>query len=250
MTDAGSAQVGHALAPAAVSLAGVAVGYAGKVVLREVSLAVHEGECLALLGPNGSGKTTLFKTVLGILPPLAGTVGCRADPPVRFGYVPQRERLDPIFPVTVREVVRMGAYRRLRPFKRLAEASARAVAQALTSVGAQDWESRLFNELSGGERQRVLIARALVSRPNVLLLDEPTTGVDLATEIAVIDLVKEFLRTGMAIVMVSHNLRTVEQVANRVIWVHRGELRSGSPEEMLTPEHIRTMLVPEVADHE
>jgi ABC-type Mn2+/Zn2+ transport system ATPase subunit len=228
-----------------VSLDDVAVGYNGNAILRHVSLSIITGECMALLGPNGSGKTTLFKTLLGILPPIAGVVRCDLQHPPRFGYVPQRERLDSIVPVTVREVVRMGAYRRLRPFARLPEASPEIVADALARVGANGLGSRLLSELSGGERQRVLIARALVSRPTVLLLDEPTSGVDLATELAVIDLVRELLTTGLAIVMVSHNLRTVEQVAGRIIWVHHGELESGSAADMLTPERIREMLTPE-----
>lgn len=229
---------------ALVVLDELSVGYNGTAVLRRVSLTIFAGECLALLGPNGSGKTTLFKTLLGILPPIAGTVRCSTQRP-RFGYVPQRERLDSLLPVTVREVVRMGAYRRLRPFAPLPEASHDIVADALARVGAKGWESRVLNELSGGERQRVLIARALVSRPTVLLLDEPTTGVDLATEFAVIALVRELLAAGLAIVMVSHNLRTVEQVADRVIWVHQGHVQSGSATEMLTPERIREMLTPE-----
>jgi ABC-type Mn2+/Zn2+ transport system ATPase subunit len=220
------------------------VGYNGAPVLRQVSLAIVAGECMALLGPNGSGKTTLFKTLLGILPPLGGAVRPGAPPP-RFGYVPQRERLDSIFPITVREVVRMGAYRRLRPFAPLPEAAHGIVAEALARVGAKGWEARVMNELSGGERQRVLIARALVSRPTVLLLDEPTTGVDLATELAVVDLVKELRAAGLGIVMVSHNLRTVEQVADRVIWVRGGKLQSGTAKAMLTPERIREMLIPE-----
>lgn len=236
---------GRSVSSAVVALDDVSLGYSGTAVLRHVSLAVHEGECLALLGPNGSGKTTLFKTLLGILPPIDGVVRRRAGASVQFGYVPQRERLDSIFPVTVCEVVRMGAYRRLRPFATLPEASHRAVAEALAQVGAEGWERRLFNEMSGGERQRVLIARALVSRPTVLLLDEPTTGVDLTTEFAVIELVKRLLQAGLAIVMVSHNLRTVEQLAHRVVWVHRGQLLSGSAAEMLTPERIRGMLIPE-----
>ena len=202
---------------------------------------------MALLGPNGSGKTTLFKTLLGILPPLAGTVRRSAEHPPRFGYVPQRERLDAIFPVTVREVVRMGAYRRLRPFAPLPEASHERVAGALARVGASGWESRLLSELSGGQRQRVLIARALVSQPTVLLLDEPTTGVDLATELAVIELVRQLRAAGLAIVMVSHNLRTVEQVADRVAWVHHGAIETGCAKDMLTPERIREMLTPEAS---
>jgi len=228
-----------------VSLENLSVGYNGHAILRRVSLAIVAGECMALLGPNGSGKTTLFKTLLGILPPLAGAIRYGSEHPPLFGYVPQRERLDSIFPVTVREVVRMGAYRRLRPFAPIPEASHGAIADALTRVGAAGWESRLLNELSGGERQRVLIARALVSQPSVLLLDEPTTGVDLATEGAVVGLVKDLLSSGLAIVMVSHNLRTVEQVAERVIWVHHGQLQSGPAAEMLTPERIREMLTPE-----
>jgi ABC-type Mn2+/Zn2+ transport system ATPase subunit len=228
-----------------LTLDDLAVGYDGTPSLRHVSISISAGECIALLGPNGSGKTTLFKTLLGILPPIAGAVRSRADRPPRFGYVPQRERLDSVLPVTVREVVRMGAYRRLRPFAPLPEASQEIVANALGRVGAKGWESRALSELSGGERQRVLIARALVSRPSVLLLDEPTTGVDLATEQAVIRLVKELLASGLAVVMVSHNLRTVEQVASRVVWLHHGSVESGSAADMLTPERIREMLTPE-----
>jgi ABC-type Mn2+/Zn2+ transport system ATPase subunit len=240
-----TAEAGASHTEVLVSLADASIGYGGTPILRGVSLSVVAGECVALLGPNGSGKTTLFKTLLGILPPIAGEVRASRERPPRFGYVPQRERLDSIFPITVREVVRMGAYRRVRPFLPLPEASHEAVAAALARVGAAGWEPRLLRELSGGERQRVLIARALVSRPTVLLLDEPTTGVDMATESAVIELVRELLAGGLAVLMVSHNLHTVEQLARRVIWVHRGELRRGSAAEMLTPEHIREMLNPE-----
>jgi len=233
--------------PAAlVRLDRVRVGYKGSVVLEDVSLTVGAGECVALLGPNGSGKTTLFKTMIGILPPLSGTMR-RSDPDLRLGYVPQRERLDAIFPVTVAEVVRMGGHRRVRPFLPLPEASREIVADALARVGSAGWERRLFAELSGGERQRVLIARALVSKPDLLLLDEPTTGVDLATEHAIIDLVRELIASGLAIVMVSHNLGTVERVASRVVWVHHGRLFSGPPSEMMTAEWIRRMLVSEPA---
>jgi ABC-type Mn2+/Zn2+ transport system ATPase subunit len=229
--------------PPLVRLDGVSVGYKGSVVLRDVSLAIRRGECVALLGANGSGKTTLFKTIIGILAPLSGTIR-RAAPDLRLGYVPQRERLEASFPITVAEVVRMGGYRRLRPFLPLAEATRDSVAAALGRVGSAGWEKRLFGELSGGERQRVLIARALVSRPDLLLLDEPTTGVDLTTEQAIVDLVKELLAAGLSIVMVSHNLATVERVASRVVWVHRGELQSGPPTEMLTAEWVRRMLIP------
>jgi ABC-type Mn2+/Zn2+ transport system ATPase subunit len=228
---------------ALVALEQVTVGYKARAVLRDVSLAVARGECVALLGANGSGKTTLFKTVLGILPPLSGTIR-RAHPDLRLGYVPQRERLDSSFPVTVAEVVRMGGYRRLRPLLPLPEASHAVVATALAQVGGAGWQRRLFGELSGGERQRVLIARALVSRPDLLLLDEPTTGVDLATELAIVDLVRGLLAAGLGLVMVSHNLGTVEQVASRVVWVRGGRLVGGSPREMLTTDSVRQMLVP------
>lgn len=232
--------------PVLVALERVTVGYRAAAVLRDVSLAIRAGECVALLGPNGSGKTTLFKTILGILPPLSGTVR-RARPDLRLGYVPQRERLDATFPVTVAEVVRMGAYRRWRPLLPLSGTSHEDVAAALARVGATGWEKRLFGELSGGERQRVLIARALVSAPDLLLLDEPTTGVDLATELAIVRVVRELLASGLAVVMVSHNLGTVEQVASRVVWVRRGDLVSGAPSDLLTAEAVRRMLGPEPA---
>ena len=157
-------------------LSNVTLGYGGNPVLTGVSLRIMVGERIAVLGPNGAGKTTLLRGLVGLLAPLAGQVKGSSS---RFGVVPQRERLDPIFPITTRELVLQGAIRRLGGWSRGYSQVDRARAEALLNeLGLEPQTDRPLNHLSGGQRQRALVARALMSNPQVLLLDEPTSGVD------------------------------------------------------------------------
>jgi ABC-type Mn2+/Zn2+ transport system ATPase subunit len=181
------------------------------------------GEFVALLGANGSGKTTLLRGLLGLLPPLAGRV--ERAPGLRLGYVPQRETLDPLYPLSGADVVLLGACRDL-PFWRPAGSAERARCRvALAAARAADFAHRRYGRLSGGQRQRILIARALATQPSVLVLDEPTAGVDPETEAAVIETLASLRRDHrLAIWMVTHQVHAVAGKVDRVIRLEDGNL--------------------------
>ncbi len=222
---------------------GLSVGYAGHAILRDLDLTLRRGECVALVGANGSGKTTLFRTLLGILPPLAGEIRYGRDHRrTALGYVPQRDALDPIFPLTVADVVRMGGYRRWRPLHTTSSSDRARVATALAAVGGATWGSRLLSELSGGQRQRVLIARALVAEPDLLLLDEPTTGIDAVSEDAIYREVDRCRASGLGVLMVSHDLAALVRVASRALLISGGRLVDIPATELLVPDRMRELL--------
>ena len=218
----------------------VSLGYDGRPVLEHVSFAVVRGEFAALLGPNGAGKTTLFRGILGLIPPLAGRIDYgfnrRETPP---GYVPQKESLDPIFPLTAYEVVLMGAAARVPPLWPIGRERRRLAAECLARVGLSDAAEEPFWTLSGGQKQRVLIARALAVEPQLLLLDEPTAGVDPGAEAAIVDVITRLNRDrGLTVLIVSHHLRLVREVVGSVIWVEDGSATKGTTAEMLSTERL------------
>jgi ABC-type Mn2+/Zn2+ transport system ATPase subunit len=223
-----------------LALHDVSLGYGGRAVLRHVTFEVEEGEFLALLGPNGAGKSTLLRGILGLLPPLGGRIehgfDRRVAPP---GYVPQRDSLDPIFPLTAAEVVLMGTYARLGPLHPVGRAQHRTAATALEQVGLEAIADAPFWTLSGGQKQRVLIARALAAEPRVLLLDEPTAGVDPGAAAAIMDVISRLNRErGLTVVLVTHQLRQARPLVRSVIWVEDGTATKGTTETMLSPERI------------
>jgi ABC-type Mn2+/Zn2+ transport system ATPase subunit len=193
-------------------------------VVRAASLAVRPGEFVVLVGSNGSGKTTLLRGLLGFLPPLAGRVSPREG--LRVGYVPQRETLDPLYPLTAMQVVRLGTWRDL-PFWRFTGARERRRArEALQACDAADLGSRRYSELSGGQRQRVLLARALATGPELLLLDEPTAGVDPEAEKGILDLLRALRDAqGLSVWMVTHRVQSTRSHANRTAIVSNGTVR-------------------------
>ena len=226
--------------PALVRLDDVALGYGGRPVLEGVSFAVERGDFAALLGPNGAGKTTLFRGMLGLIPVLRGRIEYgfdrRTTPP---GYVPQKESLDPIFPLTAYDVVLMGAAARVGPLLPVGRARRRLAAECLARVGLPQLGAEPFWALSGGQKQRVLIARALAVEPELLLLDEPTAGVDPSAEAAIIDVIARLNREQrLTVVIVSHHLRLVRQVVRSVIWVEGGRVTKGTTAELLSPERL------------
>jgi ABC-type Mn2+/Zn2+ transport system ATPase subunit len=219
-----------------VRMRGVSLGYGTRPIVAGVDLEVGSGQFLGIVGPNGAGKTTLFRGLLGLIPPLAGSVERLTS---AIGYVPQRESLDPIFPLRVDEVVHMGAYGRLAGLRTLRLAERELARRSLARVGLLDESKAPFATLSGGQRQRVLIARALMARPELLLLDEPTSGVDRAAQTVILDLLRDLhLREGLAILLVSHQVHLLRDAVSEVLWVAKGRVERGSARELLRPERL------------
>lgn len=203
-----------------VRLRGAAFGYRGVPVVSGVDLEIAPGDFAGIVGPNGSGKSTLFRGILGLLQPMEGTV---ESGDAAFGYVPQRDELDPVFPLSVQEVVHLGSYGRLRGLHRLGRAERAAALECLREVGLADRAKHRYASLSGGQRQRVLIARALLMRPNVLLLDEPTTGVDAATREAILELlVRRNGEQELAVLFVTHDPGMLRGVVREILHVAEG----------------------------
>jgi ABC-type Mn2+/Zn2+ transport system ATPase subunit len=207
-----------------VSLCAVRLGYDSEAVLQDVGLEIHSGDLIAIAGPNGSGKTTLFRAILGFLPIMAGSLtrNCALN---EFGYVPQSAALDASFPVTVAEVVEMGAYGRLRPYRGTPNAEKEMLHKVLEQVGLSQLAARSFFSLSGGQKQRILIARALMVRPRILILDEPLAGVDTESRVAITELLLKINRDEKrAIFFSSHDLRMVRSVTARILRADHGKL--------------------------
>ncbi len=220
-------------------------GYGGNIVVRDVDLAIDPGAFYALLGRNGSGKTTLIRGMLGLLRPRSGMIvrGRVDGQPVRLGYVPQRETLDAIFPLSVEEVVAMGTYGRRMMALRLSQEVRMRVRKALTDVGMETASKARFASLSGGQRQRVLLARALAADPHVVLLDEPTSGVDRHAEAGILDLLRSLARDRrLAVLIVSHQLREIGRHVERAFWLRDGSLSSVDAAELLSDESVLGMM--------
>jgi ABC-type Mn2+/Zn2+ transport system ATPase subunit len=199
-----------------------AFGYGEGPVISNVDVVVRAADFIGIVGPNGGGKTTLFRGMLGLIRPRAGIVGRSTG---AVGYVPQRETLDAIYPLTVREVVEMGAYGRVGGWRRLPRVERDRATSLLESVDMRERADATFASLSGGQRQRTLIARALMNEPRLLLLDEPTSGVDRRAEALIKDLLAELNRRGLAILLVSHQLGLLRKAAHRVLWVGDGSVK-------------------------
>ncbi|HTT71312.1 MAG TPA: metal ABC transporter ATP-binding protein [Anaeromyxobacteraceae bacterium] len=221
-----------------VAVEDAAIGY-GSPFLRGISLNVATGDFLAIVGPNGGGKTTLLRALLGVQPVLSGRRVQNA--PLRIGYVPQRDHVDAFWPLTVAEVAIMGRYRLIARGRRPKGVDRAAVTTALDRVGIADLAPRSFRTLSGGQRQRTLIARALASEPELLALDEPTSGMDPPAELDAMDVLRELHRAGgLAVVMVSHRLEAVANYASRLAFVDKDRqlFHVGSLESMVTPDAL------------
>lgn len=214
-----------------IAMENISSGYNSGAVLTDVNLAIYPGNLVGLAGPNGSGKTTLFRTVLGLLAPLSGTL-VRNCPLAKFGYVPQSAVLDPQFPLSVLEIVEMGAYGRVKSFQVFPAHETKRAFQVLEQVGMAHVKAKSFFALSGGQKQRVLIARALMVDPAIMILDEPLAGVDEESRQSITDLLIRLSRQQrLAIFFSSHDLEMVQRVADKIVRVDRGavwvEERSG-----------------------
>jgi len=225
------------------------VGWGRRVVLRGVSFELRRGDYLGLVGPNGSGKSTLLRALLELADPIAGTVVRSAA--WRAGNVPQRDTLEPLFRFRALEVVAMAA-RSQSWLPGLRNAERRAAArEALAAVGMGDRADRVFRDLSGGQKQRVLIARALAAEPTVLVLDEPTTGMDIAAEADLLGLVRRLRdERDLAVVLVSHSLHVVADEADRVGLLAGDRVRFGTPGEIVANSPLSELYDRTVHVHE
>lgn len=226
---------------------GVSVTYrTGLTALRDASFAIPRGSIAALVGVNGAGKSTLFKAIMGFLPLSEGEIGILGQSvkaALKAGivaYVPQAEEVDWTFPVLVEDVVMMGRYGHMGFLRISKPADHAAVAQALARVGMTDFRKRQIGELSGGQRKRVFLARALAQDGQVILLDEPFTGVDVQTEEAIIRLLRELRDEGRVMLVSTHNLGSVPEFCDQVVLVKGTVLHYGPTETTFTRENLES----------
>ena len=222
----------------AVTIDRLDVRYDSFLALRDVSLTIGGGEALGIVGPNGSGKSTLLKTIAGLLQPSSGEVrvfDCapKALKPGSIAYVPQIEAVDWTFPVNVWDVVAMARFPRLRFWQRFSAEDRAVVERALDLVNMTKFRDRQISQLSGGQQQRVFVARAIAQEPRLLLLDEPTTGVDAATEEALREVVRDLVGRGLPVVMTTHDLDRASEWFDRLLVLDRTVIALGTPREVL-----------------
>ena len=227
MEDSGSIVAGRMLA----------FGYNRRAVFEGLSFDVRRGEILGIVGPNGCGKTTLLRTILGLLKPLDGQVERQAG--LTVSYVPQRDRIDAILPVTALEVALMGRAAKAGPLQRVHQADRDAGLHALALLGAESLSEQLFRNLSGGQQQRVLLARALAADADLLVLDEPTAGMDAASEAAVLEFVRNLNRSkGVTILIVTHLLPIVLNLATSIMLLGTRTILHGTVDEVLQEKRL------------
>jgi ABC-type Mn2+/Zn2+ transport system ATPase subunit len=226
-----------------LELRAVSVAYGGRLALESVTLSIPHGAQVAVVGPNGAGKSTLFKAMVGLLPLRSGEMLIHGSAPGEchdpIAYVPQREEVDWRFPVTVSDVVAMGRYGRRGWLRRLSAVDRQVVLHSLRQLGIADLAPRPIGELSGGQQQRAFLARALAQEPHVLLLDEPFTGVDVATREATLDLLTRLRDRSVTVLVSTHDLDLAAGRFDQVVLLNRRLISAGRPEEVFTQEHLQ-----------
>jgi manganese/zinc/iron transport system ATP- binding protein len=226
----------------ALEIHDMTVAYHRKPVLWDIDLAIPEGKLVGIVGPNGAGKTTLIKAVLGLIPLASGKVFIYGRPYVEqrrlIGYVPQRESVDWDFPVTVDDVVLMGTYGQLGWFLRPGPAEREIARRCLEQVGMNEFAHRQIRQLSGGQQQRIFLARALAQDAKIYFMDEPFSGVDAATETAIIELLQSLRSQGKTVFVVHHDLQTVRGYFDYVILLNMRLVAYGPTETTFTPANL------------
>lgn len=224
-----------------VELVNVTFGYDAVPVLENVSLQIQPGQFAALIGPSGAGKTSLLKLLLGICTPVRGELfiggqRLRGRPGLRIGYVPQLETIDWNFPVTVEQVVLMGCIRHSSLWPWSSAMERRQARGLLEHLGIADLAGQHIRNLSGGQQQRVFLARALIAEPELLVLDEPTTGVDMRTTEQVLHMLRSLNRQGLTILMTTHDLNAAAAHIPWLVCLNRRLIAQGRPYDVLTTE--------------
>ena len=227
----------------ALSIKDLTVAFDKKPVLWDIDLDIPKGALTAIVGPNGAGKTTLLKSTLGILKPTAGRVDVFGQPLNRqlsqIAYVPQRNSVDWDFPTNVLDVVLMGTYGDLGWIKRPGKIEKERAMNALEKVGMQTFWNRQISQLSGGQQQRVFLARALVQNAAIYIMDEPFVGVDAVTEKAIVNLLKELRDQQKTVIVVHHDLQTIEEYYDWVFLLNVRQIAFGKVQDTFTENNLR-----------
>ncbi len=217
-----------------ISLSNVTCAHQKQAIFQDLSLEIPSGQFVGIVGPNGAGKSTLLRAILGLIPIASGTLfGPGTKGRIPLGYVPQIETVDWEFPVTVEEVVAMGGKRYGLPW--LGKGEKKGIYDLLEQLGIGSLIHRHIKDLSGGEQRRVFLARALIGNPKLLILDEPTAGVDLKTQHIILHLLGDLNRQGITIILSSHDLNAVARHLPWVICFNKGIIAQGNPDAIFTP---------------
>ena len=226
----------------AVSVDDLTVAYNYKPVLWDIDLAIPEGVLMAIVGPNGAGKSTLIKAILGIIEPIAGSIGIYGKPYEQqrqlVAYVPQKGSVDWDFPTTALDVVMMGTYGSLGWIKRPGKAQKKAALEALEKVGMLPFKNRQISQLSGGQQQRIFLARALVQNASIYFMDEPFQGVDATTEKAIVDILKQLRKNGKTVIVVHHDLQTVPEYFDWVTFLNVKKIATGPVSTIFNDDNL------------
>jgi zinc/manganese transport system ATP-binding protein len=222
-------------------LDGVSVRLGGREILRDVSFGIRPGQFTGLIGPNGAGKTTLIRVILGLQPVTSGSVLIDGRPrsarEESIGYVPQKLAIEPDMPLRVRDVVALGLDGNKLGIRLPSRARREQVDDMLTAVGAQRYANARVGELSGGEQQRVMIAHALISKPKLLLLDEPLANLDISSEQGIVSVLARLARAeGVAVLLSAHDMNPLMPVMDRIVYVAAGRVAVGDADEVVQPE--------------
>jgi manganese/zinc/iron transport system ATP- binding protein len=233
------------LAPAgpALELSGLAVNYGANAALSQVTARIPAGAVVGLIGPNGSGKSTLLKAVAGVVQPVAGKIELGGAPvrsaAARVAFVPQREEVNWDFPVTARDVVLMGRYRSLGWVRRPGRSDRARADEALARLGLDGMGERHISQFSGGQQQRVFLARAMVQDPELVLLDEPFTGIDVHNREVFHGAIQDFAGRGITVLIATHDLDEVRSTTSHVLCLNRRMVAFGPTESTFTPDNLR-----------
>ena len=223
-----------------IELHDVTVSYRKKPVLWNVELNIPEGELIGIIGPNGAGKSTLLKAIMGLLPLSSGWIKVYGKPIKKqkgiVGYVPQRESVDWDFPVTVKDVVMMGRYGKIGMLRRPKEIDEKVVIDSLEKLGLLKFADRQISQLSGGQQQRVFLARALAQESRIYLMDEPFAGVDTATEMAIITLLRELRKKRKTVIVVNHDLQAAQNYFDSILMINMRVVAFGPTQKVMIPD--------------
>lgn len=226
----------------------VAIGYSDPPLLKNLNFSIAKGDLLGLFGPNGSGKSTLIRSILGTVPILNGNI--QLLPALRFGYVPQQGTANLLFPLSVEEVVTMGLYGSRRPFLKVRKKEKEQVKQVLDEVGFSAKANESFRLLSGGEKQKTMIARALVAHPDVIVLDEPTNGLDLVSQKKLLSMVHSICQEKkITLILVSHQINETLPFVQRIGLIAQQQMVLGDVADVLTSQKVKNLLGASVSVH-